>query len=399
MESPQLSLILPCLNEGRSLRACLTDLRAAMARRPALSWECLVVDNGSEDDSAAIALEEGCRLIRASPQGYGAALQAGIAAARAPWVVFLDADGTYAAEDLLPLFDRTREADAALGIASRFGRPLPAGAMPPLHRFLGTPILSWLIRRLFGGPVRDCNSGFRCLKRDRYGSWELQSQGMEFASELLVKALLAGDRVVEISSSLKPGPPGRRPALATWRDGMRHLLLILGHAPGFFERWGLLAVAGSLAGQIAAACLGPRSLGRVEILGIHSQLLLFGLGMLGIQAYATACSLLVARPSLNARFAGTRWLLALPPAELLITLSGLLVMGLLVFGVTVAFWAAHGFHGIDIAHWLVLLVELLSLPSLLAMVLLTAHLCASSRSRAPVVTGSIEDPSVPGTQG
>src|SRR5690606_9739065 len=118
--------------------------------------------------------------------------------------------------------------------------------------FLGTPVLSLLIRVFHGGHVRDCNSGFRCVHRRKFATWGVSALGMEFASELLVGALCAGEKVVEIPSSLRPAPAGRNSSLATWRDGMRHLLVILSHSPRFFERAGIAAVLISLAGQLLA---------------------------------------------------------------------------------------------------------------------------------------------------
>ena len=143
-------------------------------------------NNGSTDDSRQIATDRGARVVPVPTRGYGAALRGGIEAAEGKYVMFADADGTYFYENSLELYQTTSKADADMGIASRMKGVIEPGAMPTLHRILGTPVLTGLINLLFKGKLSDCNSGFRCLKKTAYQTWDIRASGMEFASELLI---------------------------------------------------------------------------------------------------------------------------------------------------------------------------------------------------------------------
>ena len=229
-EPPALSFVFPCLNEEGTLALCVTAVKKALAPS-GISYEIIVADNGSTDRSRDIALELGCRLVPIPVRGYGAALKGGIEAATGSYILFADSDNTYLYEHTASLYLEAVKHQAGMAIASRTTGVIEPGAMPPLHRYLGTPILTWLINRLFNGRLTDCNSGFRCIRKADYLTWDIRSDGMEFASELLIKALKAGTHTVEIASGLRCGPPDRVAHLRTWRDGMRHLLFILSFTP------------------------------------------------------------------------------------------------------------------------------------------------------------------------
>ncbi|HYF35735.1 MAG TPA: glycosyltransferase family 2 protein, partial [Prosthecobacter sp.] len=237
-----LTFVFPCLNEHRTIARCIDAVRQSLEADPTLKFEIVVADNGSTDDSREIATAHGARVVPVTQRGYGAALRGGIEAAAGKYVMFADADGTYCYEHSLSLYKATSSANADMGIASRMKGTIEPGAMPTLHRILGTPVLTTLINVLFHGRLSDCNSGFRCLKKTAYDTWQIRASGMEFASELLIKALKNRASTVEIPSGLRPAPVDRTPHLRTWRDGMRHLLFILSERPRLFELIGLALI-------------------------------------------------------------------------------------------------------------------------------------------------------------
>ncbi|MFT4264893.1 MAG: glycosyltransferase family 2 protein [Nocardioides sp.] len=253
------SFLIPCLDEAESLEHVIGEIRAACASSD-LSYEVLVADNGSSDGSQEIARRCGARVADIEERGYGSALRGGIKAAAGEWVVMGDADGSYQFADALPMLDRLRDgADVVMG--NRFDGGIERGAMPPLHRYLGNPVLSWLGRLLFGVPVRDFHCGLRAFNRFEIERLGLESDGMEFASEMLVRAHKAGLSIEEVPVRLLPDLRSRPPHLRSWRDGWRHLRFLLLHAPAW-----TFALPSSLAGSLAVllALLGPLHLGSVE---------------------------------------------------------------------------------------------------------------------------------------
>lgn len=225
-----LTVVIPCLNESetieRAVRASLQGIKATD-----LPGEVVVADNGSTDGSQDIAIAAGARVVPVSKRGYGAALNEGILAAKYEFVVFGDADLSYpldAASELIPPLI-VNQADIVLG--TRLGGQIESGAMPLLNRFIGTPILSVLIRLIYGLPTSDCNSGMRGLRRSQYEKLMLSCPGMEFASEMLVRAAQCDFRYAEIPINFQKDQRNRAPHLKRWRDGWRHLRFILGNAP------------------------------------------------------------------------------------------------------------------------------------------------------------------------
>lgn len=367
-----LTFVFPCLNEEASLADCIRRVRASLEADPDLDYEIVVADNGSTDRSREIALEQGARVVPVTERGYGAALRGGIEAARGTYVMFADADSTYLYEDALPLYRKALEHDADMAIASRMIGRIEDGAMPPLHRHLGTPVLTGLINLFFRGRLTDCNSGFRCLRKTAYDSWDIRSNGMEFASELLIKALKNNARTVEIPSGLACGPADRVAHLRTWRDGMRHLLFILSEKPQLFEKLGLaIALLASLL-QLASAFTGPVTLGALHVFDVHSQALLLLGGLVGAQLYLFACMLYV-QPRSDQPMSLTKRLIDMNEGVLFFVLLGLFAaIGLVIASLVIA-WALAGFSGLQVENTLLVAIHFLALPSLFALGLLGIH--------------------------
>ncbi|HEY0697197.1 MAG TPA: glycosyltransferase family 2 protein [Micromonospora sp.] len=226
----EVTVLLPCLNEAETLEVCVTKALRAMAELGVVG-EVLVSDNGSTDGSQEIATRAGARVVHAPIRGYGGALLNGIDQARGRYVIMGDADDSYDLSNLEP-FIRELRAGHDLVMGNRFRGGIAPGAMPPLHRYLGNPVLSWLGRRLFGlRNVGDFHCGICGFHRDRIRALQLCMPGMEFASELVVRAALNGYDIVEVPTTLQPDGRSRPPHLRTWRDGWRHLRFLLVFAP------------------------------------------------------------------------------------------------------------------------------------------------------------------------
>jgi glycosyltransferase involved in cell wall biosynthesis len=234
-EPPEVSVVIPCLNEADTLAVCLGKARRALDEA-GMSGEIVVADNGSSDGSPRIAAEHGARVVHVAERGYGSALQAGIAAARGRYVVMADADDSYDLLELPRFVERLREGfDLVQGcrLAAGGGRVMP-GAMPPLHRWLGNPLFSALARRWFRAPIHDVFCGMRGFTRDLFHRLDLRCTGMEFAAEMIIKASLHGHRITEVPIALhRDGRRSHAPHLRTFRDGWRTLRFFLVYSP----RW------------------------------------------------------------------------------------------------------------------------------------------------------------------
>jgi len=230
-EPLELTLLMPCLDEGRTVGACVTTARRFLARH-GVSGEVLVADNGSQDDSIAIAERAGARVLRVAERGYGSALAAGIRAARGRYIVMGDSDGSYDWAGAMPFLQLLRGGHE-LVMGNRFRGGIEAGAMPFLHRYLGNPVLTAVGRRFFGSDCGDFYCGQRGFARAAALRMDLRTSGMEFALEMLVKATLLEMKVTEVPVVLSPDGRGRRSHLRTWRDGWRSLRFFLLYSP----RW------------------------------------------------------------------------------------------------------------------------------------------------------------------
>jgi glycosyltransferase involved in cell wall biosynthesis len=225
------TVVMPCLNEAETLAVCV-DKAVAALRDNGIAGEVVVADNGSTDGSQAIATAHGARVVPVPVRGYGAALNAGIRAARGRYVLMADADDSYEFGHI-PRFLAELRQGAELVMGNRFRGGIGPKAMPPLHRYLGNPVLSFLGRTLFRAPIGDFHCGIRAFSKAAYERLGLRTTGMEFASEMVVKAALLGQRIVEVPTTLKKDGRSRPPHLRTWRDGWRHLRFLLMYSP----RW------------------------------------------------------------------------------------------------------------------------------------------------------------------
>lgn len=277
----ELSIVMPCLNEAETLATCIDKARGFLDRH-GIAGEIVIADNGSTDGSQEIAVSRGARVVDVPSKGYGSALMGGIAAARGRYVIMGDADDSYDFTDLMPFVERLRAGDE-LVMGNRFLGGIEPGAMPPLHKYLGNPVLTWIGRLFFGSPSGDFHCGLRGFDRRAILALDLRTTGMEFASEMVVRATLQGLRIGEVPTTLSKDGRSRPPHLRSWRDGWRHLRFLLMYSPRWLFLYpGLfLMTAGLLVG--AWLLPGPRRIGGVE-LDIQTMLYAAMAVVIGFQA-------------------------------------------------------------------------------------------------------------------
>jgi glycosyltransferase involved in cell wall biosynthesis len=277
----ELTVLMPCLNEAETIGDCISKAEGFLAAS-GITGEVLIADNGSSDASRAIATRLGARVVHIERKGYGSALLGGIRAARGRHVIMGDADGSYDFGRLEEFVAKLRDgADLVMG--NRFRGRIEPGAMPFLHRYLGNPALSQLGRLFFNAPVGDFQCGLRAFNRSSIQRIDLQSTGMEFASEMVVKAALGGLRIAEVPTTLSPDGRGRPPHLRTWRDGWRHLRFLLIYCPRWLFLYPGLMMTGLGLLLLLWLVAGSRRIFGVE-LDIHTMLAASGFVLLGIQA-------------------------------------------------------------------------------------------------------------------
>lgn len=262
----ELTIVMPCLNEAETLAACVQKARLGL-ERAGVQGEILVADNGSTDGSIALAEKLGARVVHVKEKGYGSALRGGIEAARGKWIIMGDADDSYDFSQIEGFVRKFREHyDLVMGcrLPSGGGTILP-GAMPWKNRWLGNPVLSLIGRVFFKCPARDFHCGLRGFTKEAYRKMELKTTGMEFASEMVIKATLKSLRITEVPITLHPDGRSRPPHLKPWRDGWRHLRFMLIYSP----RWLFLVpglVLGVMGGGVGVVLtLAPIHLGHIVL--------------------------------------------------------------------------------------------------------------------------------------
>ncbi|MBF9030334.1 glycosyltransferase [Rhodobacterales bacterium HKCCE3408] len=255
----ELTILMPCLNEAETIEVCVVKALRYLDEA-GIDGEVLVADNGSTDGSRDIAERLGARVVPVPVRGYGAALIAGIEAARGQFVIMGDCDDSYDFSRL-DAFVSSLRAGADLVMGNRFRGGIASGAMPALHRYFGNPVLSGIGRILFGAPVGDFHCGLRGFSRRAILGLKLSAPGMEFASEMVIKASIMGLRIEEVPTTLSPDGRSRPPHLRSWRDGWRHLKLLLSYAPQWLFYYPGLAFLGIGAAIFLALLGGPVTLG------------------------------------------------------------------------------------------------------------------------------------------
>ena len=353
---PEVSVVIPCLNEADTLAICIEKALRSMADH-GINGEVLIADNGSVDDSISIACSMGARVVNVANKGYGSALMGGIAAARGRFVIMGDADDSYDFLEIPKFIDRLREDyDLVQGcrLPSGGGRVLP-GAMPFLHRWWGNPMFSLMVRSWFRAPIHDVYCGMRGFTKELYERLDQRCTGMEFATEMIIKSSLYKVRIAEVPITLHPdGRKSHAPHLRTFRDGWRTLRFFLLYSPRWLFLYPglLLVILGTLVGITLS--IGPLRIGEV-VFDAHTLLYASAAVIIGVQASVFAI--------LTKIFAINEGLL--PEDERLnrlfkyVTLesgiffgAALLIAGLTASILALRFWEAESFGRLDYATML-----------------------------------------------
>jgi glycosyltransferase involved in cell wall biosynthesis len=352
----ELTVVMPCLNEAETVATCVRKAMGFLAES-GISGEVLVADNGSTDGSQQLAEAAGARVVPISEKGYGNALMGGFVAARGKYIIMGDADDSYDFTNLMPFVEKLRQgADLVMG--NRFAGGIAPGAMPPLHRYLGNPVLSFVGRLFFRSKIGDFHCGLRGFSRDAMLALNLQATGMEFASEMVVKSTLAGQRISEVPTTLAKDGRSRPPHLHTWRDGWRHLRFLLLFSP----RWlfflpGLVLLIAGLA-IIGIVVPHPFRVGGVtfdvDTLVAASAMVVIGfqavLFWLFTQVYAGSEGFLPEEPKVQRVLEK----LSLERGLMLGGLIGLAGLAGLIF--SLLYWHTQKFHQLDYEHSLRLMI-------------------------------------------
>jgi glycosyltransferase involved in cell wall biosynthesis len=344
------TIIMPCLNEAETLADCIAAAQRGLAAA-GVQGEILIADNGSTDGSQEIARQLGARVVYVPEKGYGHALRHGMEAAQGKYLIMGDSDRSYDFAQIAPFIEKLRAgADLVMGCRMPAGGgKIDPGAMPWKHRWIGNPVLTFVGRLLFRCPAHDFHCGLRALTKDAFHKMDLRTTGMEFASEMVIKASLRGLRIEEVPITLHKDGRSRPPHLRSWRDGWRHLRFMLLFSP----RW-LLLYPGILlfligGGFFARLLTGPILVGKIHFdlnsLDLAGIVLIFGYQMILLAGFVRI-------------FAYTRGFL--PPNHILSRafgiftlekglLGGLAVIlsGCALIGITLADWAARGFGDLD----------------------------------------------------
>ena len=346
----EVTIVMPCLNEAETLADCIRAAQHGLADS-GVEGEILIADNGSTDGSQDIARKLGSRVVDVPEKGYGNALRCGMEAAQGKFLIMGDSDRSYDFAVIAPFIEKLRSGtDLVIGcrMPAGGGKIIP-GAMPWKHRWIGNPVLTFIGRLLFRCPAHDFHCGLRALTKDAFHKMDLRTTGMEFASEMVIKASLRGLRIDEVPISLHKDGRSRPPHLRSWRDGWRHLRFMLLFSPRWLLLYPGIFLFALSAGVFARLLAGPITLAGIRFdlnsLDISGITLLFGYQMILL-----ACFVRI--------FAYTRGFL--PPNHILSRafgfftlekglLSGLAITlaGIALIGITLADWAARGFGDLD----------------------------------------------------
>ena len=368
----ELTIVMPCLNEAETLAVCIEKALNSLHANN-IKGEVLIADNGSTDGSQKIAADLGARVVQVEEKGYGSALMGGIVSAQGTHVIMGDADDSYDFSNLLPFLEKLREGyDLVMG--NRFKGGIALGAMPPLHKYLGNPVLTGIGRILFRSPSGDFHCGLRGFRRSSIIGLDLRTTGMEFASEMVVKATLNSLRIAEVPTTLSPDGRSRAPHLRSWRDGWRHLRFMLLYSPRWLFLYpGLLLMLG---GIIAGIWLlpGSRNLG---FLSLNTSTLLYAAiaVIVGFQAitFAMFTKCFAITEGLLPRDEGFTHFIEKLSLEFGLTVgSALLIGGLLVSIYAVFFWGTRSFGPFELTGFLRIIIPAVTLITLGFQTILTS---------------------------
>lgn len=355
----EVSIVMPCLNEEETLKTCIRKAQQSI-RQHKLKAEIIIADNGSTDRSREIAQENGARVIPVEVKGYGSALRGGIEAAKGKYIIMGDADDSYDFSNIFPFIEKLRQGyDLVMGCRLPWaGGTIMPGAMPWKHRWIGNPILTGIGRIFFRCPVSDFHCGLRAFRKDAYQKLDMRTTGMEFASEMVIKAGVKKMRITQIPITLYKDGRSRPPHLRSWRDGWRHLRFMLMYSP----RW-LFLIPGMILFLVGAVFFvlllpGPLKFGSTffdtNTLLVSSMSILLGFQLISFamftKVFAISEGLLPEDPRLNRLFSIITLEIGIL-IGLIFSLSGLgLLIGALVY------WGKHGFAEISHAKSLRLVI-------------------------------------------
>jgi glycosyltransferase involved in cell wall biosynthesis len=343
----EVSIVMPCLNEVETLASCIAEARQAIVKG-GYAAEIIVADNGSTDGSQLVARELGARVVDVQRKGYGSALIGGIDAAQGRFVVMGDADASYDFAAIGPLIAKLRDG-YDLVVGNRFLGGIEPGAMPWSHRWLGNPVLSSINKMFFHAPVGDTHCGLRAFTKDAYEKMRLRATGMEFASEMVIKASLKGMRITEVPVVLRPDGRSRPPHLRTWRDGWRHLRFMLLFSPRWLFLYPGLALLVVGLGLSALLIAGPLRIGGVR-LDIHTMLVAGFLALLGYQLvlFAVFTKMFAIREGFHPPHPALQTLLRYITLEVGLLAGALMALGgLVALVLAVTSWQSAGFGNLN----------------------------------------------------
>ncbi len=338
---------MPCLNEVETLAACIAEAREAISKG-GYTAEIIVADNGSTDGSQLVARELGAKVVDVQRKGYGSALIGGIDSAQGRFVVMGDADASYDFAAIAPLIAKLRDG-YDLVVGNRFLGGIEPGAMPWSHRWLGNPVLSSINKMFFHAPVGDTHCGLRAFTKGAYEKMRLRATGMEFASEMVIKASLKGMRITEVPVVLRPDGRSRPPHLRTWRDGWRHLRFMLLFSPRWLFLYPGLALLVVGLGLSALLVAGPLRVGGVR-LDIHTMLVAGFLALLGYQLvlFAVFTKMFAIREGFHPPHPALQTLLRYITLEVGLLAGALMALGgLVALVLAVTSWQSVGFGNLN----------------------------------------------------
>ena len=346
-EQYELTILMPCLNEAETLAACINKANTYL-KESGVHGEVVVADNGSTDGSQKIAEEHGARVVNVPEKGYGAALIGGCNGARGKYVIMGDADDSYDFLHLAPFVEKLREGyDLVMG--NRFKGGIEPGAMPPLHRYLGNPVLSFIARLFFPCKIGDYHCGLRGYNRESILKLGLVTTGMEYASEMVVKATLNHLKIAEVPTTLKKDGRSHAPHLRSWSDGWRHLKFLLMHSPNW-----LFMYPGLILFFLGLALTVVLSLGNIQIgsvgLGVHTLMYAAAAMMVGfnlvmfslfVRSYARVTGFIPTESRLD------KWLEETSTEKGVLLGIFLFLAGIAVTIVAFCIWGKTGFGGLS----------------------------------------------------